>query len=333
MIIRPFEKKEKEAAKKNEVYYDEFGNMNYDIFKRLVLSPRNRCGRMEKQTRVINHEDDTNVIFKECAVGSLETRNETTELSFNDYSCLVTDYESGEYIASGGWNPCPVYGHLRNPYIESGYLPFPIYGFVPIDDISWNRKINQKLNYYYFIESLIDSEINSYENILQLPYADTIGLVNAFCTTWTYTFPFEAFILIDSKRKQFNIPRLKSLPGTSNDILKKIYIKLLKDAGRLSEYLSYIINKERNYYIFRLFIHPFGSTIEISNPYIKECRYLNNPDQVRSVIKNARAGGNKYSYSESLDILRNSGMAKGPVEDALECCDLIIHDFNQNFIA
>jgi hypothetical protein len=324
VIIRPF----KEAAPETyDVYYDEFGNQMQDIFKRLLISHPNKSGRMEKLTKVFNSEDGTDCLFKECGVGSIEVRNGENELSFEDYSCLVTERKTGDYIMNGGWTPRPLptsnFSTDGITHLEVGYIPYPVFCFAPLDSREWTIKEHKPFNAPWFIDDLIDSEVNSYEMIFQLPYVDTIGLINSFFTTWTYTHPFEAYIIIDMKRKLFNVPKLRFHPGISKEVMTAIYIKLLTDIDILINYVYRVMEKEKSFYSIKVFLYPFGSIIRLHLEDYHEYKYLNSPDQVKSIIKCVRAGGIRYFENEGLHILRGIGMDKTPIENALDCCDIL----------
>jgi hypothetical protein len=303
-------------------YYDEFGNRYKNILNRLSINPDNKIARYEKLALMREDSFPNTCIYKECAVGPIlktPERNKREAVYFNNFTYSVVDRATGEYIQSGGFCPYP---DDENPaaymcYGENNQLSPES---IELDDINFTKRVNKSLEDTKFSLSTIDAEVNLFENQYQLPYMDTIGFLDTFFSTWTFTYPVDCCILIDSLRKEFNVPSIKYMLGISKEAIRNIYITLITEVGAACEYLFRILEAERRRLAIKVFLHPFGSVIRIHD-YDREIidRFNNyNSTQVQSVMKNIRAGGVLgYITSEGLNILECCHIYK-PIEQAFE---------------
>jgi hypothetical protein len=232
----------------------------------------------------------------------------------------MVDYLDGGYIQSGGYAQFP--GDC-DTFVSYGTLLE-----LPIEKINLknsNCKIRSlsSLEYTNLNLDLIDAEVIGFENAYQLPYTETIGLLNAFFSTWTYGYPFEAIVIIDTKRRSFNIPKIIYLPVITKDMMKQIYMKFVKETDSISNYIFRIMEKEKRELKFLIFFHPFGSIIKIKDldrNTIENVKNYNST-QPHTFMKNIKTGGLKYVCGESFNLLRE-GELKEPVLQALECSDV-----------
>jgi hypothetical protein len=322
MIILPTDSSVRNNNKKE--YYDEFGNKYIDILKRVSINPEKNIGRMDKISLMTEDASLGRNIYKECAIGPITKNHKRVEgpvIDFSNYTYSLVDRQSGSYVQSGGYCPYP---NDPNVFMCHGYSNELHPEMAIIGDENTKKRISPSLDYNGFSIDMMDNEIKSFENVYQLPYTETYGLLNSFFSIWSLGYPIECYIVIDSSRKQFNIPGIKYLLGIDNDSVRKIYITLLEEMGLVCEYLFRILEKERKHLIIKAFIYPFGSVIRIYNSDANNSERFDNyvSNQINSVMKNIRADGLKYIGSESLYILENCSLRE-PVEHALDNCDML----------
>jgi hypothetical protein len=325
MIILPAECNSEENTKKE--YYDEFGNKFVDIFKKVSINPTTNIGRMDKIALMIENTSLDQYaykrLYKECAIGPILKTYKKADgpvIDFNSYTYSLLDKHDGAYIQSGGYCPYP---NDPNVYMCHGYSNELFPEIAEIEDNTAKKRISPSLGYSGFSLDTMDNEIQSFENIYQLPYTETFGLLSAFFSALSLGYPIQCYILIDSVRKQFNIPGIKYLLGIEDDFMRKIYITLVHEMGLICDYLFRILEKEKSELIIKVFIYPFGSLIRIHNCDNNVERFNNYmSNQIHSVMKNLRADGLKYIESESLNILQNCSLNE-PIEQALDNCDTL----------
>jgi hypothetical protein len=323
MIITPADDSVIKLGRNSEKeYYDEFGNRYKNILNRISINPDNKVARYEKIALMKEDTFPNTCIYKECAVGPIlktPERNKREAVYFNNYTYSVVDRATGAYIQSGGFCPYP---DDENPaaymcYGENNQLSPES---MEIDNENCSKRVNRSLEDSKFSLNTIDSEVCLFENQYQLPYMDTVGFLDTFFSTWTFTYPLDSYILIDSLRKEFNVPIIKYMPGISREAIRNIYITLITEVGAACEYLFRVLEGEKRRLAIKVFLHPFGSVIRIHDYDRKIMDRFNNYNstQIQSVMKSIRAGGVLgYISSEGLDILESCHIYK-PVEQALE---------------
>jgi hypothetical protein len=309
-------------ARGNPVYYDEFGNRYKDLVKRISINPSSTAGRIEKISLIYINDNNRPSLYKECGVGNIGEKKSVIELK--NYAYSISNSSDGKYIQSGGFLDYLIDGQERNPSLYYGYMNQLSPYRININDDSYKTTIVPSIASSDFTPALIDNEVCGFENSYQLPYTDTLGLLNSFFLTWTYSYPFECYVYINTKKGVFNVPRITYLPHIDKDGIASIYADFIREVSNLCEYLSYIIKKERNYVNFMIFLHPFGSTVNIidDNKRLRQLYHNHNSAQAQSIMKNVRADGLKYIGSDSLGLLEESVLCK-PVDQALECCDVL----------
>jgi hypothetical protein len=333
MIIKPADIKVLPGNNtKREPYQDEFGNTCYDLVKRISINPETNAGRLEKITRHISDSHKDSFILKECATGPLfkHERLAAPMLNLENYNYVTTEMRSGDYIQSGGYCQFPGFSEIDS-YVDFGYNDFSNPTHIGLENPDYKKRINQSIEFTNFTYQHINAEVARYENTYQLPYTDTLGFLNAFFATWTFSYPIEGIITIDCVRRLFNIPKIKYLPGISESEMKSIYIHLIQEVGLLSEYLYRIVEKEKRRIELMIFLHPFGVVTrlrDIDMAYEEKFTEYN-PNQAQTFIKNIRTDGIKYLLSESLDIMRR-GLNGEAVGNALDCCDIFLQEGDTN---
>jgi hypothetical protein len=303
------------------IYCNEYGETCKDVIDRISVNPENGAGRYEKIT--IADDGMYLNIYKECATGFIHKNQEGEPvLSVENYNYVTSDAEKGEYIQSGGVSQFLNAGAEVDTYIDYGYHDFDTSSELPLSDEKHKKKVNPSLEFTGFTIDNLRAEVILFENNYQLPYTETLGFLSAFFSTWTYAYPLECYAVIDCERKLFNIPRIRYLPGIGRAHMRDIYCRLVKEAGRASEYIFRVLDKERRRLKILVFLHPFGSVIRLKDlDAAREERFsVYAPDQVQSFMKNAYTLGIKFLTGESLGILRE-GLNKDAVENALDCCD------------
>jgi hypothetical protein len=332
MIIKPAEIKDVPGNLPNtKPYEDECGNKCYDLVKRISINPETNSGRLEKITRHIDDFRKNSFIIKECATGPLFKHSSVKPmLNLENFNYVTTELRSGEYIQSGGYCQFPGLSDIES-YVDFGYNSFYYPNHLSLEDPNYKKRVNTSIEFTDFTYQHINAEVARYENLYQLPYTDTLGFLNAFFATWTFSYPLEGIITIDCVRRLFNIPKIKYLPGISESEMKSIYIHLIQEVGLLSEYLYRIVEKERRRIEVMIFLHPFGVVTrlrDIDMAYEEKFTEYN-PNQAQTFIKNIRTDGIKYLSSESLDIMRR-GINGEAVGNALDCCDIFLQEGDTN---
>jgi hypothetical protein len=300
------------------VYYNDSGIPCVDIIKRVSLNPETNVGRLEKITFGFDPHGYHNVV-KECATGPIENN----KLLLENYSYVTTDMDSGEYLQSGGYSQFPSFGDIDS-YVDYGYNDVDVYPNLNLFGTGFKKKINNTLEFTNFNMDNLNAEVILFENKYQLPYTETIGFLNAFFSTWTFSYPIECTIVIDCVRKLFNIPKVKYLPGINKEEMKMLYATLVTEVDLVSNYIFRVLERERRQLKKIIaFIHPFGTMIKLKdmNMATDEKYNIYNPCQVQTFMRNVKTDGLKYLSSESLGILRE-GVNGEAVKNALECCDI-----------
>jgi hypothetical protein len=306
-------------------YYDEFGNRYKDIIKRLSYNEEDKIARFEKIAFI--YEDDIMSeprLYKECAVGPIKTHKEEEYVKFRNYTYSITDINSGKYLSSGGFCDYPSENEKCDSYVIYGYMNMLVPNNIMMKDESIKKIPSPSFKSIDFTPFTINCEANYFESKYQLPYTDTFGLLSSFFSTWTYSYPFECYVHIDVKRKCFNIPKISYLPYIEKEAIKEIYANFINEVSNISTFLCNVIIKERRDISIKIFLHPFGSVMKIfDNDYKRsETFYNHNSTQVQSIMKNVKLEGLKYIGSEGLGLLESS-IYKEPVDQALECCDIL----------
>jgi hypothetical protein len=306
-------------------YYDEFGNKYHDLIRRVSMNPNTNTGRLKKISIMYNEDNKSYPnIYKESAIGYIEKLKNKNVIRFDNYAYTVTDINNGKYIQSGGFSNCPSEINDCDPCVYYGFMNQLVPSHVNIDDDSYKKIFVPSLENLEFTSFMIDSEVCQYENTYQLPYTETLGLLNSFFSTWTYAYPFECAICIDTKRKCFNVPKIVYLPYIAKDDIRCIYINFIHEVNTICHYLSSIMEKEKRIFNIIVFLHPFGSVIRLNDK--KYCQnesfYNHHSTQVQSIMKNVKTEGLRYIRSEGLGLLKSSTL-NTPVDQALECCDIL----------
>jgi hypothetical protein len=329
MIIKPADIRAEQPAVGNKIkpYYDEVGNKCYDLVKRILINPETNAGRMEKITRQIDEQGNYACILKECATGPLFKHDLVDPmLSLENFNYVTSEIHNGEYIQSGGYCQFPGYNNIDS-YVEYGQNDFSIVCQISLKDPEYKKRVNSVIDFTSFTYQNIKAEVSRFENIYQLPYTDTIGFLNAFFSTWTFSYPIECIVNIDCIRKLYNIPKIKYLPGITESEMKYIYIHLIQEVSLLSEYLYRITEKERRRIKLMVFLHPFGVVTRLRDiDMAQEDKFIEyNPTQAQAFIKNIKTDGIKYISSEPLGIMLD-GLNKEAVVNALDCCDIFLNE-------
>jgi hypothetical protein len=323
MIILPTDCSLPNAGRENE-YYDEVGNKYVDIYKRISINPITNIGRMDKVSIMSEDPVFSPNIYKESAIGPIEKGYKEMEgpfIDFRNYSYSVIDKKTGKYIQSGGYCPYPDDSEI---YMCHGYCNELFPEYIDINNDSYKKRNSPILGDVAYSLSMMDNEIISYENFYQLPYTETFGFLSSFFTVWTLGYPIECYVIIDSKRKKFNIPKIKYLNGIDNEAMKNLYIILVSEVGIICDYLFRVLEHEKSHLLIEAFLYPFGSVLKLYNYNRGLSERFNNymPGQIQTVMKNMRADGLKYIESESLDILEKTTMGE-PIGNALDNCDML----------
>jgi hypothetical protein len=321
MIIMPITIKNKNN---NKEYSDEWGNIYKDIINRISINQEKSIGRLEKVSYVFSDDkENENVsIYKECAIGPITYKKNEPMLYFDNYNYSMNELLDGRYIQSGGYSQYP--GDYDS-YVEYGYNDFIPTTSIPLNNDHFVKRTLPSLKFNPLTLGSIRDEIMAFENAYQLPYINTLGLLNVFFATWSYIYPIECSILIDSKMKKFNVPKIKYLEGPSVESVRYIYGNLIKDIDKLCNCLFDVLEKEKKVVKIFVFLHPFGAVMRVKdiNRMSSERFDVYSSNQVEELIKNVWAGGLKYIGGDGINILKESYM-KDAFQDALDCCDLYI---------
>jgi hypothetical protein len=320
MIIKPG-LYDTEGLSKNREYLDEYGNICRDLLKRISFNSEGTAGRLETISRIDDwSEGEYSYINKECAIGPVVLRRDKPSLSLENYSYSTCEASEGRYFQGGGYAQYP--GDVDS-YVDYGYN---YYNPLSMADIKqYNTRIIPSIHYQAPSIDRMRGEINAYENLYQLPYIATLGLLNTFFASWSYSYPLECDIIIRSKEKKFNIPKILFMPGLREDSMKDLYCTLLTDVDRMCNYLFDVLEKEKKNLSIHTFLYPFGAvmTVKDNGKRSNEDFHIYNPNNVAEIMKNLVAGGMKYITSESSGILRE-GTFKKLYIDALESCDSLL---------
>jgi hypothetical protein len=326
MLIKSPDDKAPLSSCSGAFYYDEVGNKYHDVIRRISINPESQTARLERISLMYTDDASPPFIYKECGVGPIETvkKSDKGDIKFKNYSYSVNDINEGCYVQSGGYSFYPSENPDCDSYVYYGYMNHLVPSSINVEDESYKKITMPSLASANFTLSRINDEVAGFENLYQLPYTETLGLLNSFFSTWTYSYPFECYVYIDTKKKCFNIPKIIYLPYIGKDDIGSLYAKFIQEVSSVCMYLSHIIEKENQAFNIIIFLHPFGSVVRIIDKYrcLKELFFSHHSTQVQNIMKNVKAGGLKYIGSEGLGLLEESVLNK-PVDHALTCCDAI----------
>jgi hypothetical protein len=320
MIIKPGIYEE-DGLSKNKKYVDEYGNVCKDILKRISLNSEGTVGRLETISIVNDWTDNAyNYVNKECAIGPVTIQDNRPFLNLENYSYSTSESTEGRCFQGGGYTQYPGFA---DSYVDYGFNFYTPRSTTPLD--RYNKRVIPSIRYEEPSIDKMRGEVIAYENIYQLPYIETLGLLNTFLATWSFSYPIECDIVIRSKEKKFNIPRILFMPGLREDSMKELYCILLHDVDKMCNYLFNVLEKENRNLSIHAFLHPFGAVMKVKDNGRKAVEDFNiyNPNHVNEIMRNVVAGGINYLKSESSGIMRE-GNFKDLYEDALECCDSLI---------
>jgi hypothetical protein len=322
MILKPIDRVKLTLIDDDNTFYDEYGNQYFDIIRRISVNSEENIGRLERISLARSSFDPKFInIFKESAIGNII--NDTDygpELIFDNYVYSTSDICDGSYIQSGGYCSFPP---EQGSFSAFGYLQDMPVERIQMNDESYKKRTLASLEHITLTVGLMDIESIEFENEYQLPYTETIGLLNIFFSTWTYGYPFETIVIIDCKRKGFNVPKIRYLPFIDKEHMKAIYITFIQEIDKISNYIFNITEREKRNIKFLVFLHPFGTMIKIKDldRHTIENVKNYNADQPHTVMKNVITGGAKYVFGESFGLL-SKGQLGEPVVQALECSDI-----------
>jgi hypothetical protein len=177
------------------------------------------------------------------------------------------------------------------------------------DRIYPSNYVDEFLHISTFDPNSIINKVWSAEEVLQMDYTDLIGLLDSFFTQWGFNFPFDSYIVIDTKTKQFT-PKFTYLNGImdKNSVLP-LFAAYVREISKLVEYISRCCEIfDNRHFRIKIFTNAFVSVIVINDIDYKEIEYKLNPsncDHFRSLVNNKLAC-RSYGLTEAASILFNT---------------------------
>lgn len=170
----------------------------------------------------------------------------------------------------------------------------------------------------YRNKDYIKSIIYASEDNMQMGFTKSIGFINSFFSQWSYSNPFDSFVIIDGKHGTFNIKSFKYFEFMDKSTIYKIYSDYLQSISKLSTLFKRNCEIEKRNVRILIFTSAFCSVIKFidmdHNMFIIDSK-INASDHLNSLSDNLISDGYKYVFSEEANCLINS--SNGDVTDKI----------------
>ena len=287
--------------------YDPLWGRNFSK-KRIAC---NKAGDIRVEDITIYPDDK--YLVKNCAFGKRissyidsDTKSLVERVSMKNHMSTTIDLKTGECIQWGSDSRSPLY-KTTGYWLTAGETELEVAENGPSDMMSLNPNdtiySTTKLRHCFtgFDLEAIRSSIYATENILQIGFSKCVGLLNAFFTQWSYAFPFDSFVILDTKHG-FNVPGFKYFSIFNKDIGKKMYAKYVKSISAMFELLKRNCEYEKRDLRIYVFTSAYTTVIKIHDKdgrgFVLDELNLNASDHFNSVIQNMESDGPNWLISE-----------------------------------
>ena len=255
---------------------------------------------------------DDKYLVKECGFGKrvnsiIDTKSRSlidrvamknhmvTTIDLNTGKCIQygSDCRSPSYTATGFWLTA---GDTSYEFEENG--PNDMMTLNPNDTIYSTTKLSHCFT--GFDLEAIRANIYGTEDSLQIGYSECVGLLTAFFTQWSYSFPFDSFVVIDTKYG-FNVPNFKYFNVFDKDTGKQMYAKYIKSLSIMYDIFKRNCDLEKKDLRINVFTSAYATVIKIHDKNQKGLTMdlnLNASDHFSSIISNMESTGSNWLISE-----------------------------------
>lgn len=275
------------------------GNCFYK--KRIAVDNDGNC-RIEK----IEIYPELGFLIKDCSYGEKIKSFDPllkSGIKINKSMYSSIDLKTGSKLQYGADTIAPTAPMFEPSYYFSGMYaePSPEIAFIEDGDIIYKTDklispFNSSGDY-----SIAEERIYAQEDQIQIGYTKLIGLLYSWFTQWSFEYPFDSFVIIDTKSGTYNIPEFKYLNFIEKDYAKNIYKEYLKGLSKLTKLLKYNCDKEKRNLRILVYSGSYSTVIRIKDINHKELIIDNNlsgSDHFISLIYNMISDGFKFNISE-----------------------------------
>ena len=312
MIIRPFYRTEEKP------YLDTLkisNSLNFEVSKDFygnVYFHKKRIGVNDKgafRCEEINIFPKTKTLIKETTFGSFDPKDELNLLGRNANSISrirsTLDLKTGKLVEWGSESPIPSNNGSRN-FQVLGFLNTNMYGHhIRYEDKFYQTDKIENGDESFDIDS-VKFKIYGTEDNLQMGYIETVGLMETFFSQWSFDYPFESSIIIDSK-DGFNIVKLKYLKGIlEEEAALKLFSDYLTGLDKLTELFKYNCFKEKRHIRVYVYTSAFCAIIKIHDCDHREIKLdsiISGSNHFKTLIFNKASNPNYYDFSEEAGII------------------------------
>jgi hypothetical protein len=284
------------------------GNCFYK--KRIAIDNEGNC-RIEKCEIC----PELGYLIKDCSYGKkIKTFDPSLSNGIRISKSMYTtiDLKTGAKLQWGADTLAPTALYCDPHYFFSGLYDEPSPDLIFVDDGDIVYKTDKIIN--PFMSDALEfsdvlSKIYIEEDTLQIGYTKCIGLLISWFTQWSFEYPFDSYIIIDTKTGTFNVPEFKSLNFIEKDYIKNIYKEYLKGLSNLTRLLKYNCDKENKRLRILIYSGSYSTVIRIKDIDHKEIvidHNLSGSDHFQSLIYNLISDGFKYNISEEAYNVVNS---------------------------
>ncbi len=307
MILKPqqFDNDETVVTLGFKESYDELWGRNFN--KKRIACNNNGDVRIEDLAIF----PDDNYLIKMCTFG----KKYVSMMDFNPKSNSISkeridvknhmyttiDLKSGKCEQWGSHTRSPLYSST-DYWFDVGELDFTNYPqtiYLSPKDKMYNTS---KLRHCFLGFDLNDIQASIYgtENSLQIGYTKCVGLLTSFFTQWSYSIPFDSFVIIDTD-KGFNVPIFKYLNIFGKNVGKMTYAKYVNAISNVFEILKRNCEYEKKHLRINIFTSAYTTVIKIHDKQQKGFTMdfnLNASDHFNSIMANVESEGYDWGLSE-----------------------------------
>lgn len=286
--------------------YDTLWGRSFDK-KRIAC---NSSGDIRVETIKIYPDDK--YLVKECGFGKRissivddKSKSLVDRVAMKNHMVSTIDLNTGKCVQFGSDCRSPSYDNT-GWWLTAGDTSYEFEENGPNDTMTLNPNdtiySTTKLSHCFtgFDLEAIKSSIYGTENLLQIGYAECIGLLSAFFTQCSYSFPFDSFVIIDTKYG-FNVPNFKYFNIFDRDTGKKMYAEYIKSLSKVYDILKRNCELEKKDLRIFVFTSAYSTVIKIHDKTAKGLTMdlnLNASDHFSTIISNIENRGTGWTLSE-----------------------------------
>lgn len=318
MLIRPqVIEKDARILSNNRLGFERLETEFGEVFsKKRVAGNKNGTVRVEE----LDIYPEGNFMVKKCLYGKRTNRYGNNEVTLKNTMYSTVDCGSGELLQFGSTNLSP-YGD----WMYAGSHEYPEREKIILsgeENFYESNRLNDCFTSGYDLSS-IKSDIYANEDVLQIAYNDCVGLLTSFFSQWNFGIPTDSFVIIDTLRGEFNVPKFTYLNIVDREHGKKMYAYYIKHVSSVVDLLTRNCEMYKKKLRIMVFNSAYTTVIKIKDLENKGLRLdynLNASDHFSSILHNMVSGNDKWILSEESHVILKPDM--GVVSDKMiDSCD------------